>query len=145
RVPGPARPDPTRTYRGADVCAPRTGSRGRTDQAHTPVPANFQPSQHSLAWAEQDGHLTRLGGRTGLDAVTAAFVDWHTAKSTLAADPDALWRKWVREQRTAPAAATPTDSTVVPFPGTQPLNKTGQQRAVIAAARELHRQKGMLP
>ncbi len=125
------------------MCAPRTGSTSRrTDKAHTPIPATFEPSSDSLAWAEREGHLERLGGRTALAAVTASFVDWHTGKGTLAADPDALWRKWVREQRTTPAAA---DSTVVPFPGTQLLSKTGQQRAALAAAREIHRQKGMLP
>lgn len=140
----PARPGPTRPPEGVDVGAPRTGSRARAETAHTPIPSAFQPSSDSLAWAEHDGHLERLGGRTGLNAVTAAFVDWHTGKGTLAADPDALWRKWVREQRATPTAVTPTDTTVVPFPGTPPLSKTGQQRAALAAARELHRQKGML-
>ncbi|MFE5871611.1 hypothetical protein ACFQ6V_23605 [Streptomyces roseifaciens] len=142
RVPGPARPDPTRTPNGVDVGAPRTGSTShRTGKAHTPIPASFEPSSDSLAWAEREGHLERLGGRTALAAVTAAFVDWHTAKATLAADPDALWRKWVREQRTTPAAA---DATVVPFPGSPAASRTSQQRAALAAARELHRQKGMI-
>ncbi|MGW1071523.1 hypothetical protein [Streptomyces sp. NPDC002537] len=140
----PARPGPTRPPEGVDVCAPHTSSRGRAEKAHTPIPTGFEPSAHSLAWAERDGHLQRLGGHEGLTAVTAAFVDWHTAKGTTAADPNALWRKWVREQRTTPAAIAPTDTTVVPFPGTPPLSKTGQQRAALAAAREQARREGKI-
>ncbi|MEV5770119.1 hypothetical protein AB0L49_02445 [Streptomyces antimycoticus] len=116
RVPGPARPDPSPPSGGEGVCA-STGSRGRADKAHTPIPTNFQPSSKSLDWAEHDGHLDRLGGRSGLIAVTAAFVDWHTAKGTRAADPDALWRKWVREQRTTPAATAQQGAFLVPLPG----------------------------
>ncbi|WP_019548436.1 hypothetical protein [Streptomyces sulphureus] len=99
RVPGPARPDPNPPMGGEGVCAP-TGSTGRGHEtAHTPVPPNFQPSNDSTAWADREGHTQRLGGPDGLARVTAAFTDWHTAKGTRAADPDALWRKWVRDQR----------------------------------------------
>ncbi|MDG4531657.1 hypothetical protein [Streptomyces sp. AV19] len=134
RVPGPTRPDPTRTSRGADVCAPRTGSTSRATTAHTPVPADFQPNAASLAWAERDGHLARLGGHDALNAVTAAFIDWHTAKDTRAADPNALWRKWVREQRTAPAAS---DTTVLPFPGIRRSTTDDRVTQALAVAAEL--------
>lgn len=143
RVPGPARPVPSPPTGGEGVCAP-TGSRARASKAHTQIPASFQPSTESLAWAEQDGHLERLGGRTALAAVTAAFVDWHTAKGTLAADPDALWRKWIREQREAPAAVQ-QGAFLVPLPGGgQPATKGQQQRHALAIARERARQEGKL-
>lgn len=112
----PARPGPTRTpYGGEGRCAP-TGSSGRAHEtAHTPIPATFQPSSESREWARAEGHLDRLGGATALADVTAAFIDWHAGKGTLAADPDALWRKWVREQHTAPRADS--GGVVVPLHG----------------------------
>lgn len=147
RVPGPARPDPT-PMGGEGVCPP-TGSSARTHgQAHTPIPPNFQPSNDSTAWAEREGHTTRLGGPDGLARVTAAFTDWHTAKGTRAADPDALWRKWIREQR-APVAPATQGAFLVGLPGgdpapRQPMTKSQQQRAALAAAREQARREGKI-
>ncbi|MBO1420120.1 hypothetical protein J0670_36680, partial [Streptomyces sp. FH025] len=43
----------------------------------------------------------------GLAAVTAAFTDWHRGRATLGVDWQALWRKWVREQRQQPGLASP--------------------------------------
>lgn len=121
-APCPARPGPSPPTGGEGGCV-STGSSGRRSEAHTPIPATFRPSSDSEAWARREGHLDRLGGTDGLDSVTASFVDWHTAKGTRAADVDALWRKWVREQREAPRMQT--GGVVVPF-GTQQTR--GQQQ-----------------
>ncbi|MFJ6776586.1 hypothetical protein ACIQOV_37470, partial [Kitasatospora sp. NPDC091257] len=72
-----------------------------------PLPAGFWPDAAALAWAAADGHLDRLGGPAGLAAVTAAFTDWHRGRATLGADWQALWRKWVREQRAQPGLEAP--------------------------------------
>lgn len=110
----PARPDPNPPTGGEGRCA-STGSSGRaSERAHTPIPATFKPSSDSREWARAEGHLDRLGGPTALADVTAAFLDWHAGKGTLAADPDALWRKWVREQHVAPRAE-PGGAVVVPL------------------------------
>ncbi|RGD61999.1 hypothetical protein DR950_33480 [Kitasatospora xanthocidica] len=39
--------------------------------------------------------------------MTAAFTDWHRGRATLGADWQALWRKWVREQREQPGLPSP--------------------------------------
>jgi hypothetical protein len=153
RMPGPARPGPNPPKGGEGVCAP-TGSTRRSDTRRTPVPADFDPTPDSLRWAEQDGHLRRLGGRRGLLAVTAAFVDWHRGHGTQGTDWEALWRKWIREQRDIPAAAQQGALPVlVPLPGGagQPLPARGPQRpstadqrsaAAFALAAQLRAQEG---
>ncbi|MGX4733136.1 hypothetical protein [Kitasatospora griseola] len=70
-----------------------------------PLPDNFAPDTAGLAWAAAEGHVERLGGPDGLAVVTEAFADWHRGRATLGADWQALWRKWVREQRELPGAA----------------------------------------
>ncbi|MEV8477865.1 hypothetical protein [Streptomyces sp. NPDC051173] len=100
------------------------------------IPSQWQPAQSDQAAAAAD--ITRLGP-AAVATATAKFVRHHQAKATTAADFGPLWVSWLARER--PDA--PTDTTVVPFPGTQP-SKTTQQRAALAAARELHRQKGMI-
>ncbi|MFF9554555.1 hypothetical protein ACF1DY_01805 [Streptomyces albus] len=130
-----ARPAPSR----ASKAGARRQAPSRAEQA--PVPATFQPSAAALAWADEEGHLARLGGRTGLAAVTAAFVDWHQAKGTVAADPEALWRKWVREQRANPAAPA-QGAFLVPLPGGGQGSRREAARADLDTITEELRQGG---
>ncbi|MFI8853646.1 hypothetical protein ACIGW3_26120 [Streptomyces sp. NPDC053499] len=120
----------------------RAASKGpRPAAQHGPIPATFQPSTAALEWAEQDGHMDRLGGRAGVLAATAAFVDWHRGKGTQAADPEALWRKWIREQRASPSAAA-QGAFLVPLPGGQTApSRSQQQRAGLARSRERARRE----
>lgn len=103
-----ARPAPPRPSRreGAGVGGEGAGGWGPAARRH-PLPDGFWPDAAALAWAAADGHLDRLGGPAGLAAVTEAFTDWHRGRATLGADWQALWRKWVREQREQPGLASP--------------------------------------
>ncbi|MFG2913945.1 hypothetical protein ACGF0D_13765 [Kitasatospora sp. NPDC048298] len=100
----PAPPLPSRRE-GAGVGGEGAGGWGSA-RRH-PLPDGFWPDAPALPWAAGDGHLDRLGGPAGLAAVTAAFTDWHRGRATLGADWQALWRKWVREQRERPGHASP--------------------------------------
>ncbi|MCC9309294.1 hypothetical protein LN042_19755 [Kitasatospora sp. RB6PN24] len=82
------------------------GPGGRARMRRAVLPYDFEPDVDSVCWAQQEGHLERLGGQAGLVATTQAFADWHRGQATEAADWQALWRKWVREQRHSPLAGT---------------------------------------
>lgn len=103
-----ARPAPPRPSRreGAGVGGEGAGGWGPAARRH-PLPDGFWPDAAALAWAAADGHLDRLGGPAGLAAVTAAFTDWHRGRAALGADWQAMWRKWVREQREQPGRPSP--------------------------------------
>ncbi|MCF3101471.1 hypothetical protein IPZ58_07740 [Streptomyces roseoverticillatus] len=125
----------------------REGNRERegagTREPHSPaeppaqtlslITPTWQPSEHDQAAAAAD--IARLGPEATL-AATGKFVRHHTAKATQAADFGPLWISWLTRERPDPAP-----STVVPF---DKPNKTSQQRAALAAAREIHREKGMV-
>ncbi|MFJ8043846.1 hypothetical protein ACIRBX_25420 [Kitasatospora sp. NPDC096147] len=103
RVPR-ARPAPALPSRreGAGVGVRAAGGGGA--RRH-PFPESFAPDEAALLWADHEGHTHRLGGRPGLQATTEAFADWHQGQGTLASSWQALWRKWVREQRACPTPA----------------------------------------
>ncbi|WP_371517718.1 hypothetical protein [Kitasatospora sp. NBC_01300] len=96
------RPAPPRPSRREGAGVGGEGAGGWGPARRHPLPDGFWPDAAALAWAAGDGHLDRLGGPTGLAAVTAAFTDWHQGRATLGADWQAMWRKWVREQRQQP-------------------------------------------
>ncbi|MGW4897221.1 hypothetical protein ACWEQL_33935 [Kitasatospora sp. NPDC004240] len=100
-----ARPAPALPSRreGVDVCGEPVRPWGPA-RRH-PLPDGFQPDEAAQLWASAEGHLDRLGGREGLAATTEAFVDWHRGRGTQGADWQAMWRKWVREQRLRPGAS----------------------------------------
>ncbi|MFF2619362.1 hypothetical protein [Kitasatospora sp. NPDC058046] len=108
-VPRPrARPAPPRPSHREGAGVGGEGASGWGPAAcRLPLPDGFRPEAAGLAWAAADGHLDRLGGPAGLAAVTAAFTDWHRGRATLGADWQALWRKWVREQREQPGLPVP--------------------------------------
>ncbi|AUY50488.1 hypothetical protein [Streptomyces sp. CB01881] len=99
-----ARPAPALPSRreGVDACGEPVRPWGPA-RRH-PLPDGFEPDEAALLWAAAEGHLDRLGGREGLAATTEAFVDWHRGRGTQGADWQAMWRKWVREQRLRPGA-----------------------------------------
>ena len=71
----------------------------------TRIPTDFNVTDDMRAWAAANGY-----GHLDLDRITAAFIDWWSAK----AGPDgvkldwvATWRNWIRKERPAsPTAPT---------------------------------------
>ncbi|ROR42986.1 hypothetical protein [Kitasatospora cineracea] len=102
-----ARPAPALPSRREGAGVGGEGAGGWGAARRHPLPDNFAPDAAGLAWAAAEGHADRLGGPDGLAVVTAAFADWHRGRATLGANWQALWRKWVREQRECPGAARP--------------------------------------
>lgn len=119
RPPSGSEPDPQ------NRSEPKVNRRYSSSAADLTSAADWQADEASLSWAQEQGHLNRLGEH-GLQAADAKWRHHRSARSPRSAAAWAAdWRSWIAREH----SPTPQHPNLYALPGGTPTPQAGMTRS----------------